>query len=137
MSGRFVPVCSCPTEPETLLFSISKSRRPQGDKAGGFIGAENVFAHIENGVSRKRRGLLVQGRIPVREGAELVDADGQVVGAVTSGGFGPTLQAPIALGYVNIQSADFGTELFALVRGKQIPVTVAKTPFVPQRYFRG
>lgn len=120
----------------TLLWSISKSRRPQGDKAGGFIGAKKVFAHIENGVSRKRRGLLIQGRIPVREGAELVDADGQIVGAVTSGGFSPTLQAPIALAYVNIRSADFGTELFALVRGKHISVTIAKTPFIPQRYFR-
>jgi aminomethyltransferase len=121
----------------TLLFSISKSRRPGGTKAGGFIGADSVFGHIENGVTRKRRGLLVQGRIPVREGAELVDTEGQVVGTVTSGGFGPTLQSPIALGYVASRSADFGTELFALVRGKQVPITVAKTPFISQRYFRG
>lgn len=121
----------------TLLFSISKSRRPGGAKAGGFIGADSVFAHIENGVTRKRRGLLVQGRIPVREGAELVDTEGQVVGVVTSGGFGPTLQSPIALGYVASRSANFGTELFALVRGKLVPVTVTKTPFIPQRYFRG
>ena len=121
----------------TLLFSISKSRRPGGIKAGGFIGAENVLSHFEKGVARKRRGLLVQGRIPVREGAELVDMDGQVVGAVTSGGFGPTLQSPIALGYVATRSSEFGTELFALVRGKKVPVTVTKTPFIPQRYFRG
>lgn len=120
-----------------LLFAIPQSRRPRGDRAGGFIGAETIFAQIENGVSRKRRGLLVQGRIPVREGAELVDAQGHAVGAVTSGGFGPSLQAPIAMGYVNIQCAELGTELFALVRGRQIPVTVAKTPFVAQRYFRG
>ena len=129
----------------TLLFSISKSRRPGGIKAGGFIGAENVLSHFEKGVARKRRGLLVQGRIPVREGAELVDMDGQVVGdaegdaigEVTSGGFGPTLQSPIALGYVATRSSEFGTELFALVRGKKVPVTVTKTPFIPQRYFRG
>lgn len=121
----------------SLIFAIARSRRPGGNKAGGFLGSETVLNHIENGVSRKRVGLTIDGRAPVREGAELIDADGNVVGHVTSGGFGPTMQAPIALGYVDKAFAKTGTSLFALVRGKQMPVTVAKTPFVPQSYYRG
>ncbi len=119
-----------------LLWSISKSRRPGGSKAGGYLGAEVIEQQIADGVRRKRVGLLAQGRAPVREGAELVDADGNSVGAVTSGGFGPTLAAPVAMGYVDIGMAAAGTELNALVRGRQLPLTVAKMPFVPRQYFR-
>jgi len=121
----------------SLLWSITKSRRPDGAKAGGFFGAENVFASIEKGSDRKRVGLLIDGRAPVREGAVLVDADDNTVGIVTSGGFGPSINKPIAIGYANKTSAALGTDLFALVRGKKLPVTVSKMPFVAQRYFRG
>lgn len=120
-----------------LLWSISKSRRPGGSKAGGYLGANVIEQQIDEGVQRKRVGLLAKGRAPVREGAELVDANGNSVGTVTSGGFGPTLAAPVAMGYVDIHVATAGTELKALVRGRQLPLTVAKMPFVPRHYYRG
>jgi len=120
-----------------LAWAISKSRRADGARAGGFPGADIVYAQQREGVARKRVGLLPQGRAPVREGAELVDADGQVIGKVTSGGFGPTLGAPMAMGYLDAAHAKLGTEVWALVRGTRIPARVAKTPFVAQRYYRG
>ncbi|KUJ84496.1 glycine cleavage system aminomethyltransferase T [Microbulbifer flavimaris] len=120
-----------------LLWSIGKCRRPGGTKVGGFLGADIVLAHIVEGVSRRRVGFTVQGRIPVRTGTDLVDEAGNVVGRVTSGGYGPTLGAGIGMGYVDRGYEKAGTELQALVRGKIIPITVAKTPFVPQRYYRG
>ena len=119
------------------MWSISKSRRPDGDKAGGFPGAEVIFREMAEGASRKRVGLQIDGRAPVREGAELVNEAGEKIGVVTSGGFGPTLEAPLAMGYVQAEYAAVGTALSALVRGKPRPVTVAKMPFVPQRYYRG
>ncbi|WP_461521209.1 glycine cleavage system aminomethyltransferase GcvT [Porticoccus sp.] len=121
----------------SLLWSISKSRRPDGDKAGGFPGAEVIFREMAEGAPRKRIGLQIDGRAPVREGAELVNEAGDQVGVVTSGGFGPSLEAPLAMGYVEAQYAAVGTTLNALVRGKPRPVTVVKMPFVPQRYYRG
>ncbi|KIZ49380.1 glycine cleavage system protein T, partial [Pseudomonas oryzihabitans] len=120
-----------------LGWALSKVRREGNGRAGGFPGAERIFTEQREGVSRKRVGLLVQERVPVREGAELVDANGASIGRVTSGGFGPTLGAPVAMGYVDSDFAALDTQLFAVVRGKQVPVKVAKTPFVPQRYYRG
>ncbi|MCP4374618.1 MAG: hypothetical protein GY794_00340, partial [bacterium] len=78
-----------------------------------------------------------QSRVPVREGAELVDADGRGIGIVTSGSFGPTVGAPVAMGYVETDFATADSEVFAMVRGKPLAMTVAKMPFVPQRYYRG
>ena len=121
----------------SLIWSISKSRRANGDKAGGFLGAEAVLAHIADGVARKRVGFTVQGRVPVRAGADIIDEAGNVVGRVTSGGYGPTLGAGIGMGYVARGYEKIGTHLLALVRGKAVPMTVAKMPFVPQRYYRG
>ena len=106
-------------------------------KAGGFLGADIILGHIANGVTKKRVGFLVDGRAPVREGAEIIDEQGTVVGQITSGGFGPTLQAPIAMGYVPTELSIVGTQLQALVRGKARPITVTKMPLVQQRYFRG
>ena len=83
-----------------LLWSISKSRRAGGDKQGGFLGSETVLKHIDQGITQKRVGFMVEGRAPVREGADIVDEAGQVIGAITSGGFSPSLQKPIAMGYV-------------------------------------
>lgn len=120
-----------------LNWSISKSRRVGGAKAGGFFGAQTVLAQLADGASRKRVGLMVQGRVPVREGAEIVDAEGNPVGTITSGGFGPTIGAPVAMGYVQAAFAAPGTPLNALVRGKPVPLEVTRTPFVPQRYYRG
>lgn len=121
----------------SLLWSISKSRRADGEKAGGFPGADVILKEHAEGAARKRVGLKIEGRAPVREGAELVNADGTQVGVVTSGGFGPSLDAPVAMGYVSAEYAALGTSLNAMVRGKPRPVTVEKMPFVPHRYYRG
>ncbi|MGC5701419.1 glycine cleavage system aminomethyltransferase GcvT [Pseudomonas sp. NFXW11] len=121
----------------SLLWAISKVRRADGARAGGFPGAEQIFAQQHNGVARKRVGLLPQERTPVREGAEIVDADGQVIGHVCSGGFGPTLGGPLAMGYLDTQHAALDTAVAAIVRGKRVPMLVSKMPFVAQRYYRG
>ena len=121
----------------SLLWAISKARRVDGPRAGGFPGAEHIFAQQQQGVARKRVGLLPQERTPVREGAEIVDADGTPIGTVSSGGFGPTLGAPLAMGYVDAAFTSLDSEVWAIVRGKRVPMKVAKMPFVPQRYYRG
>lgn len=121
----------------SLLWAMSKPRRADGARAGGFPGAERIFAQQQEGVASKRVGLLPQERVPVREGAEIVDADGTVIGNVCSGGFGPTLAAPVAMGYLPSSHSAVDTEVWAMVRGKRVAMKVAKTPFVPQRYYRG
>jgi aminomethyltransferase len=121
----------------SLLWAMSKPRRAEGVRAGGFPGAERIFAQQQAGVASKRVGLLPQERVPVREGAEIVDADGNVIGTVSSGGFGPTLAAPVAMGYLQSSHIALDTEVWAMVRGKRVAMKVAKTPFVPQRYYRG
>lgn len=121
----------------SLLWGISKIRRPKGARAGGFLGAEAVYKHMEEGVTRKRVGFKVDGRAPIREGAEVCTADGEVIGKITSGSFAPTYGSPVAMGYVAKAYSKVGTELYAMVRGKARPMTVVKTPFVPQRYYRG
>ncbi|MCZ4306991.1 glycine cleavage system aminomethyltransferase GcvT [Zoogloeaceae bacterium G21618-S1] len=134
--GHDLDVNTSPVE-SSLLWALSKPRRADGARPGGYPGAEIIFGQIANGVSRKRVGLLPQARVPVREGAEVVDETGRQVGVVTSGGFGPTLGAPVAMGYVETALAKPGTALTAIVRGKPVPIEVAKAPFVPQRYYRG
>ena len=114
-----------------LGFAVSKRRRAEG----GFAGAERILEELEEGVDRKRVGLTIGGRQPVREGAELFVGE-RMVGKVTSGGFAPSLGAPIAMGLVKAAFIEIGTVLEAEVRGKRIPVTVAAMPFVPHRYHR-
>ena len=121
----------------SLLWAISKVRRADGSRAGGFPGAAAIFAQQHSGVARKRVGLLPQERTPVREGAEIVDEAGTVVGSICSGGFGPTLGAPVAMGYVDQAHAALDTPLWAIVRGKRVAMKVSKMPFVAQRYYRG
>lgn len=134
--GHDMSTTTTPIE-ASLLWAISKPRRADGARAGGFPGAKRIFEQQQNGVASKRVGLLPQERVPVREGAEIVDADGQVIGTITSGGFGPTLGAPVAMGNVSITHSAIDTEIWAIVRGKRVAMKVAKTPFVPQRYYRG
>jgi aminomethyltransferase len=134
--GHDIDTTTTPIE-GSLLWALSKVRRADGARAGGFPGAEVILGQIKNGVSKKRVGLLPKDRVPVREGAELVDGEGKVIGKVTSGGFGPTLGGPLAMGYVDMAHAAVGTTFSAMVRGKAIPVEVVKTPFVAQRYYRG
>ena len=121
----------------SLLWAISKVRRADGSRAGGFPGAAAIFAQQHSGVARKRVGLLPQERTPVREGAEIVDEAGTVVGSICSGGFGPTLGAPVAMGYVDQAHTALDTPLWAIVRGKRVAMKVSKMPFVAQRYYRG
>lgn len=134
--GHDMDSATTPVE-ASLGWAISKVRRADGERAGGFPGAERIFAQQREGVASKRIGLLPQERVPVREGAEIVDADGAVIGKVSSGGFGPSLGAPVAMGYVASAHATLDSEVFAMVRGKRVPMKVARTPFVPQRYYRG
>ncbi len=119
-----------------LNWSISKSRRMGGEKEGGFPGADIILKQMQNGVSKKRVGLLVDGRIPVREGAQLTSEQGNIIGKVSSGGFAPTMAAPIAIAFVDQENAQPGQILQALVRNKVIPVEVCRLPFVPQNYYR-
>ncbi|NBA97669.1 glycine cleavage system aminomethyltransferase GcvT [Pseudomonas sp. R5(2019)] len=121
----------------SLTWAISKARRADGERAGGFPGAGRIFAQQREGVASKRVGLLPKERVPVREGALIVDAQEQVIGRVTSGGFGPSLGGPLAMGYVQSEHSALETEVFAQVRGKLVPMLVVRTPFVAQRYYRG
>ena len=134
--GHDMSTATTPIE-ASLLWAMSKPRRADGARAGGFPGAERIFEQQREGVLNKRVGLLPLERVPVREGAEIVDADGQVIGLVSSGGFGPSLGASVAMGYVQSSHASIDTPVWAIVRGKRVPMRVAKTPFVAQRYYRG
>ena len=91
---------------------------------------------MDNGTAEKRVGLAVNGRAPVREGTALVDANSDIIGRVTSGGFGPSIDVPIAMGFVNTPFCVHGTQISAMVRGKAHPVTVSPLPFVPHNYVR-
>jgi aminomethyltransferase len=115
-----------------LIFGINKRRRTEG----GFPGAERIIRQINEGTGRKWVGLKIEGRLPAREGAE-VFAGADKIGTVTSGGFSPTLGAPIAMAYVASDYAAMGTQLEVEVRGKRLAATVSSTPFVPHRYYRG
>jgi aminomethyltransferase len=115
-----------------LIFGINKRRRTEG----GFPGADRIIREINEGTSRKWVGLKLDGRLPAREGAEVFEGEAHV-GTVTSGGFSPTLGAPIAMAYVASAHAAIGTALEVEVRGRRLAATVSPTPFVPHRYFRG
>jgi aminomethyltransferase len=115
-----------------LGFAVSKRRRAEG----GFAGWHRIATEIENGPVRRRVGLAVEGRQPVREGAIVVDGEGNEVGKVTSGGFSPILEAPIAMAYVPAASAAPGTSISVAQRGRIFPAKVVPTPFVPHRYHR-
>jgi len=134
--GHDIDTTTSPVE-ASLVWALSKSRRADGERPGGYIGAEPILRQLDEGVARRRVGILPAGRAPVREGTELVNGEGRPVGSVTSGGFGPSVGGPVAMGYVETQFGKIGSELYALVRNKQLPVSVAKMPFVPQRYYRG
>lgn len=120
-----------------LIWTISKTRRADGSRPGGFPGADAIFGHIEHGTALKRVGLKVEAKRPVREGQVVRDADGRAVGEICSAGYGASVGGPIAMAYVRRDSADVGAELSVDVRGKAIPVTITKLPFIPQNYFRG
>jgi len=132
LHGHDIDAATTPIE-AGLAWSIQKRRRA----SGGFPGADIIMAQLKDGAGRKRVGILPDGRAPAREGADVVDGDGKVIGAITSGGFGPTLGGPVAMGYVHAEHGGTGTSLGLMVRGKTLPAKVAKIPFVPAGYFRG
>ena len=112
-------------------FAISKRRRTEG----GFAGSDRILNALANGPARKLVGLSVEGKMPVREGAPIFAGDAQV-GVITSGGFGPSVGAPIAMGYVDARHNTIGVPLEAEVRGKRVSIAVANLPFIPHHYHR-
>jgi len=130
--GHDIDTSTTPVEAD-LTWAIQKRRKQEG----GFPGAAVVQQQLAEGAGRRRVGLRPEGRAPMREGTVLTNDQGEVVGKVTSGGFGPTLGAPVAMGYVDAGLAAEGTPLQAVVRGKHLPCRVAALPFVPHNYFRG
>ncbi|MDO9059737.1 MAG: glycine cleavage system aminomethyltransferase GcvT, partial [Bradyrhizobium sp.] len=135
--GHDIDTSTTPVE-GALEWSIQKSRRPGGARAGGFPGADAILPQLEKGAPRRRVGLRPEGRAPVREGAPLFadEASSEQIGKVTSGGFGPSLNAPVAMGYLPVSLAAAGSLVFAELRGTRLPLRVAATPFVPNTYKR-
>ncbi|MDD2917877.1 glycine cleavage system aminomethyltransferase GcvT [Rhodoferax sp.] len=123
-----------------LQWAMQKVRRAGGARAGGFPGADKILAQLAGepgSVTRKRVGLKALERIPVREHIELQDLNGEPIGEVTSGLLGPTIDQPIAMGYVPPALATLGNRVNAIVRGKPVKMEVVAMPFVPTNYFRG
>jgi aminomethyltransferase len=135
--GHDIDTSTTPVE-GALEWSIQKSRRNGGARAGGFPGAEKILAQLEKGAPRRRVGLRPEGRAPVREAAALFadSTSTEQIGAVTSGGFGPSLNAPVAMGYLPTAHAALGGLVFAELRGQRLPLRVAAMPFVPNTYKR-
>jgi aminomethyltransferase len=136
--GNDIDTTTTPVE-AGLNWAIQKVRRTGGAREGGFPGAGKVLGQLQGTVpvQRKRVGLVALERVPVREHTELQDAAGQRIGEVTSGLLGPSIDKPVAMGYVATAHAALGTRVNALVRGKPVPMEVASMPFVPNRYYRG
>ena len=136
--GNDIDTTTTPVE-AALNWAMQKVRRTGGGRAGGFPGADTVLGQLDGSLplTRLRIGLVATERVPVREHVKLENMDGQTVGEVTSGLLSPTLNRPIAIAYVEPDYAAAGTELFAMVRGKPVPMVVTPTPFVPTRYHRG
>jgi aminomethyltransferase len=139
--GNDIHTSTNPVE-ANLQWAIQKVRRTGGARAGGFPGAHNILTALDQpdqlpAGSKKRVGLIALERIPVREHSLLQDDAGNTIGEVTSGLLSPTLDQPIAMAYLDTAFTQTGTTVFALVRGKSVPMQVAATPFVPTRYFRG
>lgn len=135
--GHDIDAATTPVE-GGLNWAIQKVRRAGGDREGGFPGADTILRQLSDGATRKRVGLLPEGRAPMREGVALFDAaeGGAEVGVVTSGGFGPSVEGPVAMGYVSADHAGVGTALWGEVRGKRLPLSVAKLPFVAANFKR-
>jgi aminomethyltransferase len=129
--GHDIDETTSPVEAD-LMWSISKRRRLEG----GFIGAGRVQKEIATGTTRKRVGIKPDGRAPAREGTIIQDASGRDIGNITSGGFGPTVNGPVAMGYVETASSAPGTKVQLIVRDKVLPATITKLPFIPNKFKR-
>ena len=121
----------------SLNWALSKVRRTGGERQGGYLGDNIIMSHLNEGSESKVVGLQPEGRMPVRDGALIEDDLGNEVGKVTSGGFGPSLEKPIAIARVETHYIENQSKLFALVRGKKIAVEIVRLPFVKQNYYRG
>jgi aminomethyltransferase len=130
--GHDIDETTTPVE-AALSWSIGKRRRAEG----GFPGAEAIQRQLEEGAPRLRVGIRPEGRAPAREGVEISDESGDSIGRITSGGFGPTVGGPVAMGYVARAAAEPGTPVTLTVRGKPQPAKVEALPFVPANFYRG
>ena len=130
--GHDIDTSTTPVE-AGLGFALGKRRRA----GGGFPGADVILRQLREGTARKRVGLQPEGRAPAREGTEILDQDGGTIGRITSGGFGPSIDRPIAMGYVASAQAAVGTSVSLMVRGTPRPARVVPLPFVAHRYHRG
>jgi aminomethyltransferase len=135
--GNDIDTTTSPIE-AALEWAIQKVRRKGGARAGGFPGADRILEELENGAMRRRVGLKPEGKAPIRAHTGLFaeDSPESPIGEVTSGGFGPTVKDPVAMGYVPIALARPGTRIFAELRGKYLPVTVTELPFITPTYKR-
>ena len=129
--GHDIDETTSPVEAD-LVWSIGKRRREEG----GFPGAARIQGELRDGPARKRVGIRPEGRVPAREGTPILADAGNTIGEVTSGGFGPSVSAPIAMGYVNTAYAAPGTRVGLMVRGTALAASVAEMPFHPHRYYR-
>jgi len=122
----------------SLTWAIQKARRSNGSRASGFIGSEIILKQLAGGTNKKRVGLLPQTRAPMREGVEIfaTETSKEAIGKITSGGYGPTVGYPIAMGYINSEYANSEDDLFGELRGKRVPVKVSNLPFVPLNFKR-
>ena len=136
--GNDIDTTTTPVE-AALTWAIQKVRRTGGERAGGFPGADKVLGQLDGRVplERKRVGLAALERVPVRDHTELQDDQGHRIGEVTSGLLGPSVNRPVAMGYLPPALAVTGTRVRALVRGKPVPMEVSAMPFIPNRYWRG
>jgi aminomethyltransferase len=135
--GSDLDVSTTPVE-AALAWSIQASRRRGGARAGGFPGADIILHQLENGAPRRRVGLRPEGRAPIRHGTRLFPdpQSADPIGTVTSGGFGPSVNAPVAMGYVKTSSAKSAEPIYAELRGERVPVRVAPLPFIDPKYKR-
>ena len=141
--GNDIDEATNPVE-ANLLWAMQKVRRAGGAREGGFPGATKILAALAYSTgaaakkgTKKRIGLIALERIPVRDHTELQDSQGNRIGEVTSGLLGPTIDKPVAMGYVDAEFNALGTKVVAIVRGKPVPMEVSSMPFVPTNYFRG
>jgi aminomethyltransferase len=130
--GHDIDRTTTPIEAD-LGFAIGKRRRAEG----GFLGAEKILRQLRDGTPRKRVGLKPEGGAPARDGTEIRDKSGAAIGVITSGGFGPSVGGPIAMGYVAAGHAAPGTAVALMVRGRSLPARIVELPFFPHRYYRG
>ncbi len=132
--GSDIDETTSPVE-AALEWGIQKVRRTGSEREGAFPGADRILAELDSGAPRRRVGFLPDGRAPMRAGTQILSGD-KVVGEITSGAYGPSIERPMSMGYVTIEYAETGTELVGEVRGKRLPVTVSKMPFTPANFKR-